>query len=156
MPAQDHESVRLRIQQHEHECRGRGIITQSTAKTLVDHAINEAPRECCGIIFPRYSITMTILTFLTNISPNPEREFLIDHQEYLDACERAGESPIALYHSHPTGPATPSVTDCRLMDALEVCKLTLAMVIIGLHPPMVRVFEKRDHVYAKIEEVCVE
>ena len=153
MPAQDHEAVRCRIKEDENRYNGRRVLTRSIAISLVDHARQASLNECCGIIFPRHCFT--ILIGLTNIAAYPDREFLIDHQEFLDACERAGERPIALYHSHPNEKPVPSVKDCRLMDALEVCKLTLAMVIIGLHPPMVRVFEKRDHVYAKVEEVVL-
>lgn len=122
---------------------------------LMELARDASPDECCGILFhlPFAGINQHLVVPLPNVAPNTDREFLIDHTDYLQACLHANATPWALYHSHPTGTPAPSVTDCRLMDALETCHIPLSMVIVGLHPASVRVYEKRAHVYAMVEEV---
>jgi proteasome lid subunit RPN8/RPN11 len=125
------------------------MIDSCIAHDLIRHAMREAPNECCGLVFHKGFVG------LTNTAEHPDREFLIAHEEYLATCMRQDAKPLAIYHSHPTGQPTPSVKDCQLMDAFEVCNLDIAMVIVGLHPPMVRVFKKQGNVYKKVEEVTL-
>lgn len=54
---------------------------------------------------------------LTNISPEPTRRYLIDIKEQkavFEAMREAGESLLAIFHSHPRTDAAPSVADIDL------------------------------------------
>lgn len=54
---------------------------------------------------------------LPNIAPEPESTYLADPGHLLRALramEAGGLTLVALYHSHPRGPASPSPTDLRL------------------------------------------
>lgn len=104
-----------------------------------------APQEMCGLLFDE-----DVYLSCENKAKDPEHAFLIAHEDYLHACMWMGKKPVALVHSHPTKGAGASVKDCKLMDALTLSNLNMVMVIVGLHPKEIRVFEKREHVYACI------
>lgn len=101
-----------------------------------------APQEMCGLLFEgdRY-------LRCRNVSPTPEREFLLHHDEYQEAVRYMGYAPVALVHSHPLTGAGASPKDCGLMDAFEVAQMSMDMVIVGLNPKEIRIFRKQDHVY---------
>lgn len=84
------------------------------------HARRDAPAECVGAIggYVRPDgLHAQALYPLPNIAPNPVRHYLADPGHLLRALramQAEGLSLVALYHSHPNGPATPSRTDTRL------------------------------------------
>jgi proteasome lid subunit RPN8/RPN11 len=91
------------------------------AAALWAHAQREAPRECVGalggVAVEGGGDRAVALYPLANVSPWPEREYLADPLQLLRALKamrEGGLSLVALYHSHPRGPARPSATDTRL------------------------------------------
>lgn len=119
------------------------MISHDCVKQLLESARAFAPHEMCGLLFSgdRFHLTK-------NCHEDPEHAFKIDLPDYLAACEQYGEKPWALVHSHPNSSAAPSVKDCTLMDALDATNNLLGMVIVGLKPESIRMYQKRDHVYA--------
>jgi proteasome lid subunit RPN8/RPN11 len=93
-----------------------GVLTTA----LWAHAERDAPRECVGVIGGTVhgpEFRGVALYPLPNISARPESEYLADPGRLLralKAMDAEGLSLIALYHSHPAGPAWPSPTDARL------------------------------------------
>jgi [CysO sulfur-carrier protein]-S-L-cysteine hydrolase len=76
------------------------------------HVRAEAPLEACGLI-AGYGNRAGIIYPVTNTLKSPVR-FRMDPYEQLQAFERIEETGlelVAIYHSHPTGPETPSLTD---------------------------------------------
>lgn len=77
-------------------------------------ATNRAyPNEACGILLGK-GAQITQFVEAANVHPNPETHFEIDPQALIDAhrTDRSGGPQITGYfHSHPRGPASPSVTD---------------------------------------------
>lgn len=71
--------------------------------------------EVCGFIYA--TLDTTALYPCTNIAANPVEEFEISRDDHL-ACIKLG-TPIAVYHSHPTGPAVFSAQD--LSTANRAC-----------------------------------
>src|SRR5687768_15808559 len=75
-----------------------------------------APREACSLLFGEpHAITSFQAT--ENVAEDPERRFEIDPVALFAAlrAERAGGPKIIGYwHSHPSGDATPSVTDAAM------------------------------------------
>lgn len=68
--------------------------------------------EVCGLLAGRDS-TSTRVFAITNDLASPTR-FAMNLKEQVDAfltIEKAGEELLAIYHSHPHGPARPSITD---------------------------------------------
>ncbi|UQN06669.1 Mov34/MPN/PAD-1 family protein [Deinococcus sp. QL22] len=84
------------------------------------HARRDAPAECVGAIGGHErpdGLHTQALYPLPNIAPDPARQYLADPGHLLRALramQAEGLSLIALYHSHPKGPATPSSTDTQL------------------------------------------
>lgn len=84
------------------------------------HARRDAPAECVGAIGGHErpdGLYAHALYPLPNIAPDPVRHYLADPGHLLRALramQAEGLSLVALYHSHPNGPATPSRTDTQL------------------------------------------
>lgn len=83
---------------------------------LIEHALEEAPNECCGLIGVRDGAA--VRTFRArNVAKNPQARYAMDPEEQLQLhqlLDAAGLDLGAIYHSHPFGPAFPSLTDIRL------------------------------------------
>ena len=83
---------------------------------IVDHAIREAPRECCGIIAGRDGGPERLYETRNVAAGN--RLYEIDPRQLIELEFR--ELPaenleiVAIYHSHPESPAYPSATDVEL------------------------------------------
>ncbi|WP_022799121.1 Mov34/MPN/PAD-1 family protein [Thermus islandicus] len=76
------------------------------------HLEREAPREGVGLWAGRREVERVIP--LPNVHPNPRTGYLAEPLALLRALkemEREGLSLLAIYHSHPAGPALPSPTD---------------------------------------------
>lgn len=118
------------------------MLSDGLINGLFDDAYLIAPQEMCGLLFAdnRYLRCQ-------NVDPNPERGFLLHHDEYREAVRYMGKAPWALVHSHPLASAGASPKDCGLMEAFEVAKLDMAMIIVGLNPREIRIFKKDEHVY---------
>ncbi|MDB5044824.1 MAG: Mov34/MPN/PAD [Deinococcus sp.] len=84
------------------------------------HARRDAPAECVGAIggYERPDGLHALTLYpLPNIAADPVRQYLADPVHLLRALKamQAEElSLVALYHSHPCGPAVPSRTDTQL------------------------------------------
>jgi proteasome lid subunit RPN8/RPN11 len=91
-------------------------LTPEMWRQMRAHAVERAPEEACGLIGGRvksdiYSATEVIA--VTNILHSPYR-YRMDPEEQLRGFQRLDELElelIGIYHSHPKGPETPSVTD---------------------------------------------
>jgi proteasome lid subunit RPN8/RPN11 len=70
------------------------------------------PEEVCGIIAGTAEVAR-ILYRGRNISPTPNVAYELDHETLARQIdfEDAGLTLVAIYHSHPHGPETPSPTD---------------------------------------------
>ncbi|EYB69718.1 Mov34/MPN/PAD-1 [Deinococcus phoenicis] len=98
------------------------ILPPVLLDALWAHAERDAPRECVGALGGHVDVDAggaeaVALYPLANLSPDPERTYLADPGHLLRALramEAGGLTLVALYHSHPRGPAWPSPTDTRL------------------------------------------
>ena len=79
----------------------RGLLEETRA-----HLLREAPKEGVGLWAGRREVERVIP--LPNVHPSPLTAYLADPLallKALKALEREGLSLLALYHSHPKGPA---------------------------------------------------
>lgn len=89
------------------------------AAGLRRHACCALPAECCGALLGSRSpagLHVRTLVPLTNAETDPTRyriEALTVARLEAQAA-RAGLDVLGFYHSHPRGPAAPSVTDLQL------------------------------------------
>ena len=89
-------------------------LTQSQAKQIIAHARAEAPLEACGLLGGRQRRVLQIYPARNTLRSSTR--YLVEPVELLaalqDMAERGwGPDPLAIYHSHPRGPGTPSETD---------------------------------------------
>jgi proteasome lid subunit RPN8/RPN11 len=78
---------------------------------MVQHALDERPRECCGILSGNGHEVRTIHR-LENEAVG-ETEYLVAEGliHPFKEMRRTGEELLAIYHSHPAAPALPSRKD---------------------------------------------
>jgi proteasome lid subunit RPN8/RPN11 len=86
-----------------------GILDQ-----VIEHARAAHPYEACGLIAgPKPSLAGSRFIPITNVAQS-ESEFEMDPAELINTLRdlrNTGEELVAIYHSHPHGPARPSKTD---------------------------------------------
>ena len=88
-------------------------IAEYGLRTVIAHAHEGAPNECCGLLLGRDGeIVEAVRT--RNIAEDPASRFLIDPADHFvarrDARER-GLEVVGFYHSHPRSVAEPSARD---------------------------------------------
>lgn len=87
-------------------------LTQEQAASLVAHAQESFPNECCGLLAGREGRVKRIFRG-TNLDKSPYT-YLMDPKEQLAAfkeMEAGGLDLLAIYHSHTQTAAYPSKTD---------------------------------------------
>ena len=87
-------------------------FTPASVAAMREHVDQLSPEEACGMLAGLEGRVTTTIP-ITNGLHSPAR-FQMDPREMLAAfqrIERAGEELVAIYHSHPRGPAFPSATD---------------------------------------------
>lgn len=86
-------------------------IEQSLLQTVIDHALRDAPNECCGMIAVRDGVAEKVYE-LENATPSPLR-FEIDpkvlRETYLEIDDSGAD--MCIYHSHTRSAPVPSQTD---------------------------------------------
>jgi proteasome lid subunit RPN8/RPN11 len=119
---------------------------------IIDHAMREAPRECCGIIAGRDGVPVQLYE-TRNVAPG-NRLYEIDPAQLIDLEFREfpaqGLELVAIYHSHPESPAYPSATDVEL--AFWPDAVFLICSLADRDRPGIRGFRIRD---SAIDEVTL-
>ncbi|MGH8950266.1 MAG: Mov34/MPN/PAD-1 family protein [Acidimicrobiia bacterium] len=80
---------------------------------ILAHADNCAPDECCGLLATDADGRIRFAYPLTNADPSPV-SYTVDPDEHFHAllhAESRGWELGGVFHSHPQGPAMPSMTD---------------------------------------------
>ncbi len=87
-------------------------IPVAMASEIVSHARAGYPEEVCGIISGRDNQAVTLYRG-RNVSPKPRvaYELDVDTLALQISFDTAGLELAGIYHSHPSGPETPSTTD---------------------------------------------
>jgi [CysO sulfur-carrier protein]-S-L-cysteine hydrolase len=82
---------------------------------MVEHARDEAPNECCGLIGGQNGEAVTLYKAL-NSEGSPLRYNLDPQDQFriMSEMDDRGEELAAIYHSHTASPAYPSQTDINL------------------------------------------
>jgi proteasome lid subunit RPN8/RPN11 len=81
-------------------------------QAMLHHVTEQAPFEACGLLAGKYDTVEAVLR-VRNAEQSPVR-FRMDPQEQYNAFEQIeanGLDLVGIYHSHPSGPETASVTD---------------------------------------------
>lgn len=119
-------------------------LPRSMSSAIVDHARQESPRECCGLLAGRDG-RPTQLFQLTNLAPGNTLYEIDPHQIYeleFRQFPKLGLDVVAIYHSHPATEAYPSPTDRALAFWPEA--LYLICSLAKPNSPVIRAFQLRD------------
>ena len=106
-------------------------ISKSHLDEIIEHAKEESPNECCGILVGT-SNSVSKVHKITNDAKSPYR-YVMNSQQQLDVildCDRNDLDMIAFYHSHTHSPAYPSDTDVRM--AVQSGWLDIIYILISL------------------------
>jgi [CysO sulfur-carrier protein]-S-L-cysteine hydrolase len=104
-------------------------VPRSIYEEMPEHAREEAPNECCGIIGGKDGEAATLYR-ATNAERSPLR-YTLDPNDlfritFREIPER-DEEMLAIYHSHTASPAYPSQTDINLATYPDAIYLILSL-----------------------------
>src|SRR5512143_192778 len=88
------------------------VITKKHRDEMLSHVERESPLEACGLLAGQNDRVEKVL-LIRNQAQSPER-FMMDPYEQLNAfnwIDSNGLVLLGIFHSHPKGPETVSVTD---------------------------------------------
>ena len=87
-------------------------LPRSIHDAITAHASEGKPNEICGLLRGRNGVATDLLR-ANNVAPNPIIDYEVAPEALLAVFdwEDAGDELVAIYHSHPAGPAHPSATD---------------------------------------------
>ncbi len=91
-------------------------IFRGHLESMVEHALDDAPMECCGVIAASGGV-VTAVHRAKNVEASPYR-FSIDPLETRrieEQIETEGGEMAGFYHSHTGSDPIPSPTDIRMM-----------------------------------------
>lgn len=90
--------------------------------------------EVCGLIGSKNSLPSSCYP-VKNSAEHPQQRFQLDAAEQIAAMAKMrdqGEQLFAIYHSHPSAPATPSITDLELASYPEALYLIISLNTKGI------------------------
>jgi proteasome lid subunit RPN8/RPN11 len=104
-------------------------VPRSIYDQMLEHAREEAPNECCGIVGGKDGEATTLYR-AANAEQSPLR-YTLDPNDlfritFREIPER-GEEMLAIYHSHTASPAYPSQTDINLATYPDAIYLILSL-----------------------------
>jgi proteasome lid subunit RPN8/RPN11 len=118
-------------------------VARVALDTIVAHARDEAPAECCGLLLGTAS-SIEDAARTKNIASNRHSRFLIDPKNHIDlrrAARARALEVIGFYHSHPRSAAVPSPTD--LAEATYPGYLYLIVSLMA-EPPDIAIYRLDD------------
>jgi proteasome lid subunit RPN8/RPN11 len=130
------------------------ILRREHLDSMIAHARETAPAECCGLIGGVDHNEASSIYRLRNVTPDPELSYEAAPEE-LFAAQREmrsrGEELLAIYHSHPRAiDPSPSETDVRLAYYPSAIYL---IVGLGGAQPVVKAFSisEREQRWQQVE-----
>jgi proteasome lid subunit RPN8/RPN11 len=91
-------------------------LTEDFKIKIAEHANQEAPNECCGLLVQ--TPDGVILIKCQNVSNTPKNHFIIRNTERQQAEEKG--KILAFYHSHVNSPLTLSEVDKVVSEELQI------------------------------------
>ena len=103
-------------------------IPKTTFKKMVDHALREAPLECCGILAGK-GRTVRRMYEMSNADRSRISYFMAPEEqlEVFKEMEKESLDMVAIYHSHPHTIPFPSERDVRLAFYPDVAYIIISL-----------------------------
>ena len=114
-------------------------LSPGLAETIIVHAREEFPNECCGLIAGRDGVATRVLPTI-NTEGTPFMYVMDPHEQadLMEEIEDSGEDLLAIYHSHTRSAAYPSKTDVELAFFAE--PLYVIVSLQDENTPVIRAF----------------
>ena len=131
-------------------------ITTAQRDEMIAHAREDAPNECCGLLFGTVdgsSGHSERLLRMENVEHSP-LNYRVDGKalfEAFEAMEKIGLDLVGIYHSHTHSPARPSRTDITLAGYPDAHYLIVSLA--APDQPDLRAFTIADGVVEEQEVV---
>jgi proteasome lid subunit RPN8/RPN11 len=91
-------------------------LSKALVRALEEHALRDFPRECCGLLIgapgPRCRL-VEVVPLHNQCQEDADRRYVVDPLDWLAVGRRIPpeRAICGVYHSHPRGPAIPSLCD---------------------------------------------
>lgn len=108
-------------------------LPRAAVNRLLAAAQASPGEEVCGFVVR--TVDGCTVRPVPNVAGDPEHRFEMDPHGMIDAFRHAredGEEILAIYHSHPAGPATPSALDRQLAYYPELPYLVISLGTRGV------------------------
>lgn len=110
----------------------RFVLPQRLRQTMISQALDERPSECCGLLagqrHPWGWVAEEVFPLVNEL--RSATRFRSEPQSLLSALrlvEHRGLEVVAIYHSHPSTQAIPSITDLAWRWADGVADLIISL-----------------------------
>ena len=126
------------------------IIPRIIFDEMIAHCKKGHPYEACGILAGEENMVSKIYP-MTNIEKSPV-SYLLDSKEQFNVMKDMRENSLsmaAIFHSHPSSAAYPSVTDVNLAFYEDAVYVIVSLIESS---PVVKGFSIKEE---KIEEIGV-
>ena len=118
-------------------------IEAAVIDSMVEHAEQEAPLECCGLLMGQAG-RITRLRRMQNLARSPIRYEMAPRElfQFFKDLRTSGLEHLGIYHSHPSSPAFPSATDVSQAFYPDCIYFILSLLAPGR--PCLRAFSILD------------
>ena len=109
-------------------------LSRRTTTELLHIAQLSPSHEVCGLIGANNGIATTCYP-INNTADQPTIRFQLDEKQQINAMSTMrdqNEALFAIYHSHPTAPATPSATDIQQASYPDAIHLIISLNTKGV------------------------
>jgi proteasome lid subunit RPN8/RPN11 len=109
-------------------------LPRKLVNELLHYAQLSNDQEVCGLIGKNSTDDYTFYP-VNNVAEEPSTRFLMAPEEQISAMKKMnndGQTLFAIYHSHPTAPAIPSVIDIELASYPDAYYLIVSLNTKGV------------------------
>jgi proteasome lid subunit RPN8/RPN11 len=109
-------------------------LPRKLASELLNLAQQSPDTEICGLVSAKNGSPATCYP-ITNVASEPKNRFLLDEKEQIHALKTMrenGEALFAIYHSHPTAPACPSILDLEMANYADTLYFIISLNVKGI------------------------
>jgi len=109
-------------------------LSRKITNQILHLAQQSADKEICGLIGSVNGVACSCYA-IGNNSDHPQTRFQLDEKQQISAFSTMrdkGEGLFAIYHSHPTAPAVPSITDIKLANYPDTNYLIISLSTKGI------------------------
>ena len=119
------------------------FIKQEILEAIIQHAVEEAPLECCGLLMGSDE-TVTHVRRMTNVSRSPKHYSIAPQAlfHFFKDLRALKLRHLGIYHSHPASEAYPSKIDLEESYYPECSYIIVSLK--NADSPSVRAFSLAD------------